>query len=65
LITNVATPILQKKGTFADDNNRLSSSPQNAPGLGTSLFKQAVGEYKKHIENAKARRPKLVLTQYI
>lgn len=62
-----SSPIFKIKGNFilTDDNNRLSPQQLNAPGLGTSLFKQAVGEYKKHIENAKAQRPKLILTKYM
>jgi hypothetical protein len=44
------------------NQNQRNNSPSAAPGLGTSSFKQVVMEYRKVIENARAQRPKLLVT---
>lgn len=53
---------VRQDSSGSNPNMFRNPSPQSVPGLGVSSFKQSVGEYRKVIENAKAQRPKLVVT---
>lgn len=48
------------RGSFVTNSN-LQSPNNLGLGLGTSSYKQAVSDYKKHIQMAKEQRPKLIV----